>query len=97
MTTPVNLLPLLNSDNQGKPGELPAFAWPGSYAMFYVTNDGCELCAKCATSELLDWLGDDDFSYDPPVAAGAYGVTNDYPDYTERCDNCNAVICAQSE
>lgn len=97
---PADLLPLLNSSDQGKPGELPAFAWPGGYDMFYVTSDGSELCAECATRELLSWLADtdEDYSTDPPVAAGAYGATSDYPqDADAQCDDCGAIICESEE
>ena len=30
--------------------ELPAFAWPGSYPLFYVCEDGGILCPICANS-----------------------------------------------
>jgi hypothetical protein len=78
---------LLDSDDQGTPGELPAFAWPGGYPMFYTTAEADALCAKCATAELLS--GE---SSDPPVAYGAYGATEDYPEGDEHCDNCGDVI-----
>jgi hypothetical protein len=71
---------LLDCDDQGKPGELPAFAWPGGYAMFYVT-------ATCATAELLSGENSD-----PPVSYGAYGATEDYPEDERHCDNCGDVI-----
>lgn len=82
---------LLNCDDQGKPGELPAFAWPGGYAMFYLTDGNDTLCAECATAELRRWHSNE--SDDPPVAYGAFGATEDYPDTDERCDNCNKIIC----
>lgn len=78
---------LLDCDDQGKPGELPVFAWPGGYAMFYTTANADTLCAACATAELLSGASDD-----PPIAQGAYGATEDYPEDAEHCDNCGDVI-----
>lgn len=86
---------LLNCDDQGKPGELPAFAWPGGYTMFYVTENGDELCADCAAAELRLWQNNE--SDDPPANAGAYGATDDYPTYDVWCDNCGKVICEAAE
>lgn len=84
---PNALKELLDSDNQGKPGELPAFAWPGGYPMFYTTASADTLCAACATAELLAEDSDD-----PPVEYGAYGATDDYPEDDEHCTNCGDVI-----
>lgn len=91
---------LLDCDDQGKPGELPAFAWPGAYTMFYVTPEGDELCAECATRALKSYLAGDEYTREGevPDGYGAYGATNDYPvDYDARCDNCNAMICEGQE
>lgn len=32
-------------------GLLPFFAWPGGYAIVYLTDDGALLCAGCANGE----------------------------------------------
>ncbi len=32
-------------------GKLPAYAWPGGYAIVYYTQDGGSLCAGCANGE----------------------------------------------
>lgn len=32
-------------------GELPAYAWPGGYPMFYVAKDSSVLCPTCANQE----------------------------------------------
>ena len=32
-------------------GRLPAYAWPGGYQMYYVTDDGGCLCPNCANGE----------------------------------------------
>jgi hypothetical protein len=70
----------------GKP--LPAFAWPGGYALDYITPAGDELCAVCATADI-----DDPDATDPPTTVMAFGANADYPETDVRCDNCNALIC----
>jgi hypothetical protein len=84
---------LLASDDQGKPGELPAFAWPGGYTMYYLTNGGDVLCHQCATRDLTDLLYNGQTTNDDsPVAYGALGATEDYPDDNLWCDDCGCVI-----
>lgn len=84
---------LMACDDQGEAGKLPAFAWPGGYAMFYVTAGGDQLCATCATVDLTCVPAHDD----PPVLYGAYGATEDYPEYFDAtCDNCHHVIAEGS-
>jgi len=75
----------------GKQGNLPEFAWPGGYTIFYITARGDTLCAKCATEEIVLWQAGE--SEDPPVDYGAFGATDDYPVDDCRCDNCSEVIC----
>ena len=99
-----SLRALMESDDQGKPGELPAFAWPGGYAMYYLTARGDVLCPGCATADLrsaLDYpeqTGPRTYgpctNNDPPIAYGAVGATEDPPEDGAdlTCDNCNAVI-----
>ena len=65
-------------------GELPAFAWPGGYPMFYVDGDGQCLCATCATKSLND---PDEIPSFKPIAYDVY-----YEGPTMQCDNCNADI-----
>lgn len=103
MTRPniTGLVELLNSDDQGKLGELPKFAWPGGYTMFYI-NSMCDavLCAPCATTDLLDYISDrtEDLDlptgFDPPTAYGVIGATEDPPEDGAdlTCDNCAAMI-----
>jgi hypothetical protein len=89
---------LLNCDDQGKPGELPAHAWPGGYAMFYLTRGGDTLCAKCATEDLKTELaGEGSTNDDPPIACGAFGATDDYPEEDEMCQDCGVIICEGSK
>jgi hypothetical protein len=83
-------------NHEDNKGVLPAFAWPGGYAYFYLTDGGDTLCSDCATAELVMWShGESD---DPPVAYGAFGATDDYPeDFPETCDSCNHVIAEPIE
>jgi hypothetical protein len=86
---------LMESDDQGKPGELPAFAWPGGYTMYYLTAAGDVLCPACATADLKTQLADGQCTNDdPPVAYGAIGATEDPPEDGAdlACDNCGTVI-----
>lgn len=36
-----------NLPQRDSEGKLPAYAWPGGYAVAYVCNDGEYLCATC--------------------------------------------------
>jgi hypothetical protein len=33
-------------------GQLPTWAWPGGYPMYYVTADGMTVCPDCANREV---------------------------------------------
>ena len=35
-------------------GKLPAFAWPGGYPIFYVSDYGAVLCPACANETAFD-------------------------------------------
>lgn len=71
---------------------LPAFGWPGGYAMEYLTEDGSVLCAECAREYLKvnrgEWC-------DPPrlYAESTDGYEgNDSADHL-YCDDCGKEIC----
>ena len=32
-------------------GQLPAWAWPGGYPMYYMDEDGSEFCTSCANQD----------------------------------------------
>lgn len=73
-------------------GLLPAYAWPGGYAIAYVMDD-CEfLCAKCANdpSNPIHETGDAD-----GWRIDAY-ITADWHEGTEwYCAHCNATIATE--
>jgi hypothetical protein len=72
----------IESFERNTDGKLPAFAWPGGYTLVYMTHDGCDLCADCATKEL-----DDPDGVDPVISGDIYW---EGPDMT--CDECSRVI-----
>ena len=62
-------------------GELPAFAWPGGYSIFYLDHGGNVLCADCATASLR--YNDDQTASDADVY---------WEGPTINCEECNAPI-----
>ncbi len=78
-------------------GNLPAYAWPGGYAIAYVCNDGETLCADCVnddTNPVHDASTDD--SPDGWRIDGY--MTADYHDIGEgdwTCAHCSRVIDAE--
>lgn len=34
-------------------GNLPSYAWPGGYPLYYLCEDGGVLCPRCVNTELL--------------------------------------------
>lgn len=62
-------------DNEG---DLPAYAWPGGYPVYYLKHDNV-ICPKCASR-------DDYFSQ--PVVTYVIHWENDLI----TCDNCGALI-----
>jgi hypothetical protein len=71
---------LLDENN----GELPAYAWPGGYPIYYLDGDNSCLCAACATKSASD---PDEVPQFKPVAFDVY-----YEGPTMQCDSCNADI-----
>lgn len=67
--------------------EWPAYAWPGGYPLYYVTEDSGVLCPKCANEHLqLTLDGDGDAGW--KIVAQ---VIN-YEDPELHCDHCNVRI-----
>lgn len=70
----------------GDDGKPEPCAWPGGYEVVYVTKDGGELCAPCASL--------DDVDYNDPTDAmwyivGAYILEGGAEDYGYiQCDHC---------
>lgn len=100
MTDQGNIGQIIRDDD----GRLPAYAWPGGYAVAYVVDDGELLCSKCAN-------GDDGSEAHLAVGKGELAdladgwridgyVTADWHDIGEGdwiCAHCNAVIDPESD
>lgn len=78
------------SDLRDDTGKLPAYAWPGGYAVAYLMDDGEFLCAACMND-------DSNPTHDGGAADGwrveAF-VTDDWHDSEDAwtCAHCNATI-----
>ncbi len=75
----------LREDNNG---ELPAYAWPGGYPIYYLTADNgvlCPECANCAECRQADIYPDDE-----QWRIVAQHVN--YEDSSLPCDNCENRI-----
>ena len=60
-------------------GDLPAYAWPGGYPMFYIDKEGNVLCPTCANKEV-----------DQSQEVTAYDVN--WEDAHLHCDDCSQRI-----
>lgn len=61
-------------------GELPAYAWPGGYPIYYIDRDNCVVCPDCANKEPLNG------SYE----IVAYDIN--WEDSQLYCDDCGGRI-----
>ena len=76
---------------QNHGGNLPAYAWPGGYPIFYVMDDGGTLCPHCANDpsnpvhpiETNETRGD---------GWGLAGYDVNYEDPQLYCDHCGKRI-----
>jgi predicted molibdopterin-dependent oxidoreductase YjgC len=65
------------SEIRNEDGSLPEFAWPGGYPIYYLDEDNCCLCPKCA-NQCEDAQ---------PVAYGIHWEGDPI-----QCEECNAMI-----
>ena len=73
-------------------GNLPAYAWPGAYPIYYLCADNGVLCPQCANNESAvreaeehpDYPGYDQWR----IVAGDIN----WEDSDLTCDNCNQRI-----
>jgi len=66
--------------------EWQSYAWPGSYEIVYVVQDGGILCHQCANKELMRTLDPDD---------AQFHIVGDFINYEDTdlfCDHCNRKI-----
>lgn len=66
--------------------DLPAYAWPGGYPIYYVTVMGSVLCPECANSEEAKEADPHDNDWRIETAATNWEDPNLY------CDNCSERI-----
>lgn len=78
----------INSLRNEYGAELPAFAWPGGYPMYYVTQDGGVLCPDCANgrngSEASETSDDAQWKLERAEVH--------WEGLPMNCEHCNAVI-----
>jgi hypothetical protein len=65
-------------------GNLPAYAWPGGYPIYYLAKDNGVLCPKCANEYTPERDNPDQLA---PVA---YDIN--WEDSQLFCENCNTRI-----
>lgn len=55
-------------DIRDEKGQLPVYAWPGGYPLFYITADGLIICPWCANDgvETSDPVVNYDINYEDP-------------------------------
>jgi len=87
-------MPSLAAYIDGTTGEYDAYVFPGGYPLYYVTEDGGELCPPCANeNRALDPHNVDDDPQWHIVAAD----TN-WEDADLTCDHCGLLIeCADGD
>lgn len=66
--------------------QLPAYAWPGGYPIYYLCADGGTLCPKCANGNDVATLDAPDWN------VTGYGIHWEGEPIT--CDGCNAQIAS---
>jgi hypothetical protein len=67
-------------------GNLPAFAWPGGYPVYYLAADNGVMCPKCANSADCRNAEPDDKQW--RIVAGDVHWEGE----PLACENCNAEI-----
>jgi len=60
-------------------GQFPSHSWPGAYPLVYLTREGNNLCAACASAN--------DSPGDPTVSVDTHWEGSDL-----QCDECNEYI-----
>lgn len=71
-------------------GELPKYAWPGGYPIFYLTEDNSVLCPDCANGRHGSEAADPDGQTDPPWSIVAHECNWEDPEL--YCDHCHERI-----
>ncbi len=88
------ILPEYREGNEIK--ELPAYAWPGGYAIAYLVDDGEFLCAKCVNDESNPVHDSSTDSSADGWRVDGYMTADWREDDAWTCAHCNAVIDGDS-
>jgi hypothetical protein len=87
-----NFISLINPTD----GTFPAWAWPGTYPLFYLMCDGEALCPTCVNKEVWQVL-DSTFS-DTRDGWNLVGVAVNWEDTSLYCAHCGArIVSAYAE
>ena len=77
--------------------DLPAYAWPGGYPIWYYDGDMNSLCAECASKAIAEFL---EMRKDAALDGYLYDDYSDLPQHMdvryegcdEYCAECNKVL-----
>jgi len=82
-------------------GTITKYAWPGGYAVAYITGDGAMLCPDCVQNETDCIHFDENTPANNQDGWNVVGhMTADWHDIESGdwiCDHCNAVIDPEPE
>ena len=73
-------------------GNLPAYAWPGGYPLYYVCADGGILCPNCANKQSAVRDADEHPDYPDYDQWRTIAVDINWEDASLTCDNCSQRI-----
>jgi hypothetical protein len=67
-----------------------AYAWPGGYPLYFITQDGAAICFDCAKKNARQIFADIRAKYNTGWQVVALDIN--YEDADLDCDNCNKHI-----
>lgn len=73
-------------------GNLPAYAWPGGYPIYYLCADGGVLCPTCANKKSAVKEADTHADYPDFDQWRIVASDVNWEDSGLTCDNCNGRI-----
>jgi hypothetical protein len=73
-------------------GNLPAYAWPGGYPIYYLCADGGILCPQCANKESAVRHADEHPDYPDYDQWRIVAGEVNWDDTSLTCDNCSQRI-----
>lgn len=73
-------------------GNVPSFAWPGGYPVFYLTFDGATICPSCTNKELAQIL--ESTLDDARDGWNVAGAEVNWENTSMYCDHCGSRIAS---